>query len=301
MAEQDYNLTVYAAGTKSPPYFTSVPVVDAYVGLPYSYTATAFEAGLSSLTSLSFTGPTIPTGMTVPTTGSTPGSTPVSWTPNYTQIGLNNVVLQVSDGSQTANQTFSIFVHPTPGNAPPVIVSTPVTTATPNVAYHYPVVAVDTDHDAQNFTLVTAPTGMTIDQTYRTDHLVPGLVDAGQSVHGDRQRHGRPWGQRPADLHGDGHRLQRDHRAEVQRHLFDRRPGASETRPRPTPGHPATPEIHRRRNQRQRDELPRLLPAEQHTRGVGHSAPRTTWSKSSTTARRSPSPASRASAANCSS
>jgi VCBS repeat-containing protein len=49
------------------------------------------------------------------------------------------------------------------GGSPPVITSTPVTTATPGVAYSYAVTATDASGSALTFTLDVAPAGMSID------------------------------------------------------------------------------------------------------------------------------------------
>ena len=54
---------------------------------------------------------------------------------------------------------------PTPSNEAPIITSTPITTATVGVAYTYDVGATDPDDDILTYSLITKPTGMTIDST----------------------------------------------------------------------------------------------------------------------------------------
>jgi serine protease AprX len=53
----------------------------------------------------------------------------------------------------------------TPSGNAPVVTSTPVTSATQGQVYQYPVTATDPDGDTLRFSLITAPSGMTIDAT----------------------------------------------------------------------------------------------------------------------------------------
>jgi RHS repeat-associated protein len=155
-AEQHYALSVITPPPNRPPVFTSVPVVSANVGTAYAYPATASDPDGDPLTFSLVSGPS---GMTVtPTTGA------VNWTPTTAQLGPQSVTLQVDDGrGGTARQTFTVQVEGQPGNHPPVIVTDPVTTATPGQTYTYEVDAVDPDSDPLTYSLTTAPTGMTID------------------------------------------------------------------------------------------------------------------------------------------
>ncbi|HEU5116494.1 MAG TPA: putative Ig domain-containing protein, partial [Isosphaeraceae bacterium] len=187
---QNYTITVYPAGTEFSPHFTSTPIVDAAVLTPYTYLATATEPGLdpSHLTFSIVSGPTAPAGapasatMTLTQVGQAPGTALITWTPVAGQVGDNQVALQVSDDhNRTAPQTFTIYVRPTPGNTPPVIVSDPITTATPNTQYRDPVVAVDSDDKPLTYTLLDYPAGMHIDQTNGVITWTPDPSVSGQS------------------------------------------------------------------------------------------------------------------------
>ena len=120
-AVERYTLAVTAAPPNRPPVFTSSPVVAAIVNAAYSYQATASDPDNDMLSFSVIAGPA---GLTIdPTSGQ------VSWTPTEMQIPTDAVTLAVSDGhGGTATQVFSIVVAAEPGNHPPVITSTPVTT-----------------------------------------------------------------------------------------------------------------------------------------------------------------------------
>jgi hypothetical protein len=155
-ATQAYVINVTNPPSNRPPYFTSVPVVDANVITAYAYQATAVDPDGNPLT---FSVASGPGGLKID-----PGTGLVSWTPNAQQLGSNPVTLSVSDGQGgTATQSFTILVQQEPGNHPPVIISKPVTTAVAGTPYTYPVKAIDPDNDPLTYSLTTASTGMSID------------------------------------------------------------------------------------------------------------------------------------------
>jgi RHS repeat-associated protein len=119
-AEQHYIVSAIKDLPNQPPVFTSTPVVDANVNTPYTYQATATDPDGDPLTFSVVSGPQ---GLVID-----PRSGLVSWTPTASQLGTDNVTLQVSDGrGGTATQAYRIGVQQEKGNLPPVIVSTPVT------------------------------------------------------------------------------------------------------------------------------------------------------------------------------
>jgi hypothetical protein len=102
-AEQDFNVSVVDPPPNQPPVFTSTPVVDANVNVPYTYQATARDADGDPLT---FSVVNSPAGLNID-----PASGLVSWTPAGDQVGNTNVTLQVSDGrGGTATQPYIIAV-----------------------------------------------------------------------------------------------------------------------------------------------------------------------------------------------
>jgi hypothetical protein len=119
---QKYVISVTDPPPDRPPNFTSVPIVDANVNVAYAYTATAFDPDGDAL---EFSVARGPAGLQIDAeTGL------VSWAPLPQDVGTQAVSLTVADGrGGTATQSFSVVVQQEPGNHPPVIVSTPVTTA----------------------------------------------------------------------------------------------------------------------------------------------------------------------------
>lgn len=139
------------------PVITTLPATKATAGTNYTYDADAadFEVG----TQLSYSLDVAPSGMTIdPATGL------IIWTPTNSQIGARAVTLKVTDsGGLTATQAFVINVG-VAGNRAPSITSTPITTATPGIAYSYDLDATDPDTgDVLTYSLTTAPSGMAID------------------------------------------------------------------------------------------------------------------------------------------
>jgi len=89
----------------SSPVIESDPVTTAKEGAVYTYDVEATDPNEDTLTySLTVN----PTGMTI---NSTTGV--ISWTPTESQIGENEVVVEVSDGSRSTTQSFTITVDET--------------------------------------------------------------------------------------------------------------------------------------------------------------------------------------------
>jgi len=89
----------------SSPVIESTPVTTTKEGAEYTYDVEATDPNGDTLTySLTVS----PTGMTI---NSTTGI--ISWTPTESQIGENEVVVEVSDGSKSATQSFTIVVDET--------------------------------------------------------------------------------------------------------------------------------------------------------------------------------------------
>lgn len=152
---QSYYISVQ--NVNDPPRFTSTPVLIAVQGQQYSYKASAQDP--DDQYSLVFSVVAGPQGMTI-----TPYGGQVLWTPAPDQVGLNRVVLGVTDASLSGPlwgyQVFEINVSN--ANDPPVIQSVPVTTAIQGVAYGYQVEATDPDDDTLRYLLVAYPTNMSI-------------------------------------------------------------------------------------------------------------------------------------------
>ncbi|MHB8954831.1 MAG: putative Ig domain-containing protein [Pirellulaceae bacterium] len=123
-AEQRYVLSVIDTPPNRPPFFTSVPVADVLLNVPYSYDADAVDPDSDTL---AYTLLVQPQGMLID------GATGVlSWRPTRLQVGTHDVTISVTDGhGGSTTQSFLVQVQPDPSNHPPVILSDPVTTAFP--------------------------------------------------------------------------------------------------------------------------------------------------------------------------
>ena len=89
----------------STPVIESDPITTAQEGALYTYDVEATDPEGYELV---FTLSTHPDGMTI-----TASTGVISWTPTEAQIGANEVVVEVSDGSRSATQSFTITVGET--------------------------------------------------------------------------------------------------------------------------------------------------------------------------------------------
>jgi len=159
------------------PVFVSMPSAQAPVDQLYSYIVVAEDIDGDNLT---YTLAIHPSGMTINATNGA-----ISWTPTSSQVGDHEVVINVSDGrSGSASQSFTAIV--TDVNLAPTINSLPVTEIAEGEIYQYSVLASDSDGDVLAYSLVNAPTSMTISETGIINWLVSyedeGLYSVGVEV-----------------------------------------------------------------------------------------------------------------------
>ncbi len=167
---QSYTLTVDAV-PNNPPTIDSTPSFSATEGSPYSYDVNASDPDGDTLT---YSLTTAPTGMTIDS-----ASGVISWTPTTAQVGTQSVAVQVDDGNGAyVTQSFSVAVSALPNN-PPTINSAPGMQATANIAYSYAVSASDPDGDVLNYSLITAPSGMTVDSASGLISWTPSSAQTG--------------------------------------------------------------------------------------------------------------------------
>jgi hypothetical protein len=86
----------------SAPVIESTPVTTAKEGAAYTYDVEATDPNEDTLT---YSLTTSPTGMTI---NSTTGV--ITWTPTESQVGENEVVVEVSDGNKSTTQSFTVTV-----------------------------------------------------------------------------------------------------------------------------------------------------------------------------------------------
>jgi len=153
-ATQSYQVTVRAVNL--PPAITSVPPTTADTADTYTYAVRVTDPENDPLT---FSLTAFPAGMTIDAnTGF------IQWSPDTSQVGSQNVAIQVDDGQGgIATQTYTVVVANAATNQPPVITSTPSQVTTVDQPYQYQVTASDPEGQTLTYVLLVKPDGMTID------------------------------------------------------------------------------------------------------------------------------------------
>ena len=145
--------------TNHAPLFTSIVPDNAQVqsGKNFQFQSSAIDPDNDSLTySLAST-----TGNGI-TINATTGL--VTWTPDDTQLGTRQFTILAADGKGgQAFQTVTLTVNAATNNQAPIFTSTPRTTTRIDSSYFYQVEATDPNGDALTYSLVNAPTGMTLE------------------------------------------------------------------------------------------------------------------------------------------
>ncbi len=152
------SFTVTVAKPNSAPVFTSIPPDTAVVEYPLVYLVHAQDADAADKPKFRLENP-LP-GMAIDE-----NSGKFTWTPTTGQVGPQSITIVAFDGHPggETRQTFSINVVASAPNAPPEITSTPRLRARVGQSYAYQVLASDPNGDALQYSLDTAPAGMTLD------------------------------------------------------------------------------------------------------------------------------------------
>ena len=123
-------------------------------GASFSYFAIAKDPDFDKLT-WSLTDP--PIGMTISDSGF------VQWIPTLEQTGVHDILLRVDDKRGGSDeQRLHLLVGLTLTNDPPRVVSSPKLIASVEHGYRYDLVAKDLDGDILQFSLTSAPNGMSV-------------------------------------------------------------------------------------------------------------------------------------------
>lgn len=101
---QSFSITV-SNNTDLAPVFTSTPVLNATQDQVYTYNVTTTDADGDAMI---ITAPTLPAWLTI--SASVEGTATLTGTPTQANIGSNPVIIQVSDGSMSVQQSFNIVV-----------------------------------------------------------------------------------------------------------------------------------------------------------------------------------------------
>src|SRR5690606_15375091 len=131
-------------------------------------TLNATDADSATLTWSVFTAATNGTAVA----SGTGNSQAIQYTPNADYAGSDSFVIRVSDGTLSDDITVNVTIESV--NDAPTITSTAITSATEGQAYQYTATADDSDGDTLNWSLTTAPAGMTIDATSGVIDWLPG-------------------------------------------------------------------------------------------------------------------------------
>jgi hypothetical protein len=151
-ATQNFDITINA-----PPEFTSSPVTSATEGTMYMYAITASDADVGDTLAITSAG-TLPDWLTLTDNGD--GTADLVGTPDAGDVGDHDISLQVSDGTETDVQDFTIEVSadptPPPANNEPTFTSTAITDATEGTTYTYDITT--SDDDTGDTLEISAPT-----------------------------------------------------------------------------------------------------------------------------------------------
>ncbi|MBA2115003.1 putative Ig domain-containing protein [Bremerella alba] len=167
--------------SNDPPVITSFPTGPAITGKRFHYQVAAHDPN-GDVLNYSIDSAAEADGIEIDSeTGA------LTWIPGSS--GSYPITITVNDGTDTTTQSFTLpVVDPLPNNEYPEITSTPTGPAVENSLYEYQVIATDADGDALAYTLVSPPSGMTIDNetglltwtpTTSGDYTVTITVDDG--------------------------------------------------------------------------------------------------------------------------
>ncbi len=165
------------ATVNSPPVFASVPIPLGTTGQSYQYAVACTDLENNVL---AITAPTKPVWLTLTDNGN--GTAALSGTP--TTPGTYPVVLQVTDGTTSVQQSFSITVIPSNGNTAPQFSSSPTLQASAGAAFSYTVAASDTDGHAISFSAADLPSWLTLVDNGNGTATLSGIApDSGVQNH----------------------------------------------------------------------------------------------------------------------
>ncbi len=174
-------------GSNTAPRITSSPLTSATVGLPWEYRLHAQDAEGDPV---SFEIVSPQSGMTITPMSNSDTGAVLTFTP--VAAGEVNVILAVSDGrGGRSDQQFIVQVASTSANVAPVIHSVPRLTIPAGQTWVYFVDADDSNGDPLTLSLLSSPTGMTLDSELRMASWTPSLAQLGSHAFELNVRDGR--------------------------------------------------------------------------------------------------------------
>jgi RHS repeat-associated protein len=172
---QSFTITVMQVPEAGPVIDSTTPPTSAQVDHPYTYEIMAHDDDGDRL---SYLLDVYPRGMTVTPDGI------VTWTPDGTQGGPNNVSLRVIDsrGNSSAEQVFQVTVGSQAHNDPPTINLSAPPNAVVGQLYTFQAIGSDPDGDPLVWTMGPAPDGMGIDSKSGTIVWTPTAAELGSQT-----------------------------------------------------------------------------------------------------------------------
>jgi len=158
----------------SPPAANNAPVISSTAltaadeGQAYTYTFTATDADADALT---LAATTIPAWLAFDV-----GTGVLSGTPGSTDVGNHDVTLTVTDGTDTATESFTIVVTEASPQVAPTFTSTALVTGKVGTSYSYTATASDANFDTLEFSAVTVPAWAVFDAPSATLSGTPDMV-----------------------------------------------------------------------------------------------------------------------------
>lgn len=166
-SDQSWDLEVI--DVNDPPVFTSIPETEIDQGTYYSYVIRAEDADDDPLTYMD---------IQVPAWLQYNAQTRViSGVPGFDQVGVHDIVIEVSDGMEKATQSYQLTV--VNSNDPPEFITSAVTEINQGANYYYNVIATDLDGDQLTYSVPQIPGWLSFDQYSRTLYGQPDNDDVG--------------------------------------------------------------------------------------------------------------------------
>ncbi|MCP4542676.1 MAG: tandem-95 repeat protein [Chloroflexi bacterium] len=136
-ATQNFSITVL--NVNDTPIFSTTPLLNVNENAPYTYTVGASDPDVGDV--LVIQAITLPVWLSF--YDNRDGTALLYGTPDSTQLGSYALTLQVSDGTVTVDQTFTVQVNDV--NDPPEFSDSPLTAVYQYLSYQYNIEAIDTD------------------------------------------------------------------------------------------------------------------------------------------------------------
>ena len=159
----DFDLLLNMTLSSLPPNISSTPVTSALQHEQYTYAIQAYDWNNDALT---YSLDVYPDGMAFAY------GTTIEWTPLGGQAGDHDVTINVTDGTFTTPQSFTINVQN--NNLPPVLLNDSITVPSGTTEFSTQLTASDPDGDQATFELVEAPSGFAITQNGSITYTVTG-------------------------------------------------------------------------------------------------------------------------------